>query len=103
MVRNDGPISDIIVGKEELIQHFKKLFPEVVKSNETGNIAKDSFALWESSRNEISIKLDTNLESENIEPKYDVYIGGPASICAAALQAISGNRKFVSKLMSLYD
>ena len=73
------------------MKHFNKLFPEVVKSNETGNISKKSFELWEPSMNDISIKLDNSFPLNENQSKYDVYIGGPASICAAALHAASGN------------
>ena len=73
------------------MNHFHQLFPEVSKSNETGKITKDSFALWKPSSNEISIELDTAASISKYQPKYDVYIGGPASACAAALHASSGN------------
>ena len=71
------------------MQHFHQIFPEVGKSNDTGNLNKDSFALWENNMNKINIELDFS-PNRTIQPKYDVYIGGPASAVAAALHAKSG-------------
>ena len=41
------------------MSHFHKLFPEVTESNQTGKLSKDAFALWEDSKNNINIELDT--------------------------------------------
>ena len=88
LVQQNQPISDVITASEDLMSHFHKLFPEVTESNETGKLSKDAFALWEESKNSINIEMDTG--SGTSFPKYDVYIGGPASAVAAALQAKSG-------------
>ena len=88
LVQQNQPISDVITGSENLMNHFHKLFPEVTESNETGKLNKDAFALWEESKNSINIEMDTG--NGTTMPKYDVYIGGPASAVAAALQAKSG-------------
>ena len=89
LVQQNQPISDVITGSLDLMSHFHKLFPEVTESNETGKLSKDAFALWEESKNSINIEMDTGNGSSF--PKYDVYIGGPASAVAAALQAKSGS------------
>ena len=70
------------------MSHFHKLFPEVTESNQTGKLSKDAFALWEESKNSVNIEMDTG--NGTSLPKYDVYIGGPASAVAAAMQAKSG-------------
>ena len=88
LVQQNQPISDVITGSEDLMNHFHKLFPEVTESNETGKLSKDAFALWEESKNSINIEMDTG--NGTTMPKYDVYIGGPATAVAAALQAKSG-------------
>ena len=88
LVQRNQPISDVITGSEDLMSHFHKLFPEVTESNETGKLSKDAFALWEESKNSINIEMDTG--NGTSFPNYDVYIGGPASAVAAALQAKSG-------------
>ena len=89
LVFENKTIDDVILNSEDVMQHFNKIFPEVVKSNDTGNLNKDSFALWENNNNNISIELDSST-NRTIQPKYDVYIGGPASAVAAALHAKSG-------------
>ena len=91
-------IDDVILNSEDVMQHFNKIFPEVVKSNDTGNLNKDSFALWENNNNNISIELDSST-NRTIQPKYDVYIGGPASAVAAALQAKSGIQQCIDQLI----
>ena len=92
LVQQNKPISDVITGSEDLMSHFHKLFPEVTESNQTGKLSKDAFALWEDSKNNINIEMDTG--NGTTLPKYDVYIGGPASAVAAALHAKSG--KFIN-------
>ena len=71
------------------MEHFATIFPEVIKSNETGTITPDKFCLWKPGNNNITIELDTS-SGDDIRQKYDVYIGGPASAVGAALQAKSG-------------
>ena len=71
------------------MEHFHTIFPEVEKSNDTGKLNRDSFALWEKNMNNITIELDSS-SNNTIQPRYDVYIGGPASAVAAALHAKSG-------------
>ena len=88
LVLQNKPISDVITGSEDLMNHFHKLFPEVTESNQTGKLNEDTFALWEESKNCINIQFDTG--NGTTLPKYDVYVGGPASAVAAALQAKSG-------------
>ena len=95
LVQQNQPISDVITGSVDLMSHFHKLFPEVTESNDTGKLSKDAFALWEESKNSINIEMDT--ENGTSFPKHDVYIGGPASAVAAALQAKSGSDMSISK------
>ena len=83
------PIKDIINGPDEVMQHFNAIFPEVAKSNETGLLDEDTFSLWEPSKNSINIELDT-YGADAPSSKFDVYLGGPATACAAALHAKSG-------------
>ena len=71
------------------MEHFNEVFPEVIKSNETGTITPDKFSLWKAGNNNITIELDNSSE-DDIHQKFDVYIGGPASAVGAALQAKSG-------------
>jgi len=100
LVFENKTIDDVILNSKDVMQHFHKIFPEVVKSNDTGNLNKDSFALWENNNNNISIELDSST-NRTIQPKYDVYIGGPASAVAAALQAKSGES--TSKILYGHD
>jgi len=88
LVKDNQPINDVITGSPEVMDYFYKLFPEVIKSNETGHIDKDAFTLWQPSQNNITIELDPHRKGSL--PEQDVYIGGPASAVAAALQAKSG-------------
>ena len=38
LVDNNQPINDIILGSPDMVDHFKKLFPQVVESNFTGEV-----------------------------------------------------------------
>jgi hypothetical protein len=89
LVYSNKPIDDVILPSEDVMQHFNQIFPEVGETNDTGKLNKDSFALWENNKNNINIELDSST-NRTIQPKYDVYIGGPASAVAAALHAKSG-------------
>ena len=93
LVFKNKPINDVIVNSEDVMNHFEKIFPEVARSNDTGKLTKEAFSLWENNKNNISIELDTS-PSIMSQPKFDVYIGGPASAVAAALHAKSGKSSF---------
>ena len=56
------------------MEHFHEIFPEVEKSNHTGKLNKDSFALWNDKMNNINIELDLS-KNRGVEQKFDVYIG----------------------------
>ena len=92
MVGENQAIDGVILSQDDVLGHFSKVFPEVLQSNKTGQLTKDSFALWEQSRNEITIGLDTASDATDgkNDVQHDVYIGGPASAVAAALHAKSG-------------
>jgi len=94
LVHANKPIRNVIQGSHDVMNHFHQLFPEVTKSNETGKLTSESFSLWEPSQNEINVELDTNSETNTLEQKFDVYVGGPACACAAALQASSGDSAY---------
>ena len=89
LVFNNKPINDVIVNSEDVMNHFEEIFPEVARSNDTGKLTKEAFSLWENNKNNICIELDTSPLIMS-QPKFDVYIGGPASAVAAALHAKSG-------------
>ena len=93
LVFNNKPISDVIVNSEDVMNHFEQIFPEVAKSNDTGKLTKEAFSLWKNNKNNISIELDSSPLITS-QPKFDVYIGGPASAVAAALHAKSGESTF---------
>lgn len=91
LVNENRSITGVILSTDKVLGHFSKVFPEVLKSNKTGQLTEDSFALWEKSHNDITIGLDTGSDAAyKGHPQYDVYIGGPASAVAAALHAKSG-------------
>jgi len=89
LVKKNEPIANVLHADEQVMEHFNEVFPEVIKSNETGTITPDKFSLWKAGNNNITIELDNSSE-EVIQQKFDVYIGGPASAVGAALQAKSG-------------
>ena len=97
LVFNNKPINDVIVNSEDVMNHFEQIFPEVAKSNDTGKLTKEAFSLWENNKNNICIELDTSPLIMS-QPKFDVYIGGPASAVAAALHAKSGEFTFKVKI-----
>ena len=93
LVFNNKSINDVIVNSEDVMNHFEQIFPEVARSNDTGKLTKEAFSLWENNKNNICIELDTSPLIMS-QPKFDVYIGGPASVVAAALHAKSGEFTF---------
>ena len=46
LVDNNQPINDIIMGSPDIVDHFKKLFPQVVESNFTGELDKKDYGIW---------------------------------------------------------
>ena len=67
-------IDGVICNDEKVMQHFHQIFPEVEKSNYTGKLNKDSFALWNDKMNNINIELDLS-KNRAVEQRFDVYIG----------------------------
>ena len=101
LVFNNKPINDVIVNSEDVMNHFEQIFPEVARSNDTGKLTKEAFSLWKNNKNNISIELDSSPLITS-QPKFDVYIGGPASAVAAALHAKSGEFTFNPKSCGLF-
>ena len=93
LVNKNKPIEDVIINSRDVMNHFDKIFPEVGNSNDTGKLTKNEFSLWKNGNNNISVELDP-CPDRTIQPKFDVYIGGPASAVAAALHAKSGKKIF---------
>ena len=67
-------IDGVICNDEKVMQHFHEIFPEVEKSNYTGKLNTDSFALWNNKMNNINIELDLS-KNRKVEETFDVYIG----------------------------
>ena len=88
LVDQNEPIKDIIMADKDVMDHFEKLFPEVVETNSTGSMKKCDFDMWTQGSNEITIKLDESGEGRGVA--HDVYVGGPAAAVGAAAQAKSG-------------
>ena len=60
LVNKNEPISQVINGEKEVMNHFSSIFPEVIKSNETGTMTQEKFSLWQPGWNNINIELDLN-------------------------------------------
>merc|ERR1719204_3049317 len=80
------------------MKHFEEVFPEIYQSNDVGKIGKETFKMWNESSNNIRVELDVEATAAAVNGsvmeegrKFDVYIGGPAALTGAALQARSGH------------
>ncbi|ESO92648.1 hypothetical protein LOTGIDRAFT_233083 [Lottia gigantea] len=89
LVKTNEPLSEILQAPDYVLDHFSNLFPDIVQSNSVGKLHKDDFKLWEKSNNDIKIELDPNPNAMDDSDGFDVYIGGPAALTGAALQARS--------------
>lgn len=76
---------------EEGMRCFHNVFPELVESNDVGNLDASSFETWQSGRNDIRIELDVAPPAVHEDTGLDVYIGGPATLMGAAIQAQGGD------------
>jgi len=98
LVKKNEPIIDVIKGSDDAMKHFEEVFPEIYQSNDVGKIGKETFKLWNESSNNIRVELDVEATAAAVNGnvmeegrKFDVYIGGPAALTGAALQARSGH------------
>ena len=84
-------IDDVINAPEQFVSFFGKIFPEVQKENNVGLNKSEDMNIWRSGKNEINIEEDLYppLRDNKDNIKWDVYVGGPAALFAAVLQARS--------------
>ena len=64
----------------------------MVESNSVGKITSDTWSHWKPGNNEVTLEEDSR-DLDNILDSHkgkDLYIGGPAALCSAALQSRSG-------------
>ena len=95
--KNKGMLEDVLHGPDDVIKFFGKVFPEVQRQQNVGQNKTSDYKMWEEGENEITIEEDRELDSGN-EKKWDVYVGGPAAIFGAVIQAQSaesGNVMYV--------
>ena len=81
-------LDTILHGPNNIIDFFQEQFPELVETNEIGKLKKEGFTSWIPGNNDIIIELDPKPYEEMKNAK-DIYIGGPAALFAAAIQANS--------------
>jgi hypothetical protein len=83
---SDGPDSSVLLSNI-IFQHCSPDHGFHLKSNDVGRIADDAFKTWEEKQNDVTLELDTEPWKIN-ERSFDVYVGGPAALCAAAIQVL---------------
>jgi len=88
-VETNTLVSDMLHGSDDVLQTFREIFPELVKSNDATFLTKDSFRTWEEGENDIIIQPDPDPRFEEYQPPNakDIYIGGPAAAMAAVIQS----------------
>ena len=82
-------IEKLLFGPSDVLEHFNEIFPHLNITNKIGQVTDDDFSSWTPGNNEISVELDQSA-AKVFDKKSDVYIGGPAAMFAAVLQANSG-------------
>jgi len=100
LMEKDEPLSSPLIGPDGTMKFFEQLFPELVESNCIGQLTKDSFRSWASGGNEVLVELD-NKPSSNLQGAKDIYVGGPAALFSATIQAKSGED--VSDIVYCHD
>ena len=87
LLRDGKELKDIVTAPDHVMKFFDHAFPELVDSNDVGRMSQKDFELWKPENNIISVEFDTKPRPDT--PGKDVYIGGPAALFAAALEAES--------------
>ena len=92
-VKNKGFIDDVINAPEDVVAFFGKVFPEIQKHHNVGLNSSADMKIWKNGENEISIEEDKSPSScPEDSVKWDVYVGGPATLFGAVIQARSEKR-----------
>ena len=80
-------INSVLIGPEDTLKFFDKIFPELVESNSVGRLTKNSFNTWKSGQNEVVVEVDEE-PLKNLIGAKDIYVGGPASLFSATIQVL---------------
>ena len=88
-IRNKRMIDDVISGPDDVTNFFGRVFPDVQRQHNVGLNKTSDYKIWKEGENEITIEEDLEPQSAS-EKKWDVYVGGPAAIFGAVIQARSG-------------
>ena len=89
MISKKQAISSVLLGPETTTDLFSTVFPDIVESNSVGKITSDTWSHWKPGNNEVTLEEDAR-DLNNILDSHkgkDLYIGGPAALCSAALQS----------------
>ena len=87
-VRNKRLVDEVISGPDDVTDFFSLVFPEVKRQHHVGETRTSDYKIWEKNENVITIEEDKEEMCEG-EKKWDVYVGGPAAMCGAVIQARS--------------
>lgn len=98
MIDDNKLIDSVMAGPKPIIGYFDKVFPEV--ANNIGHLKHTSWSHWDKGQNDVTMSLDPEPHLADINPK-DVYVGGPASLVSAAIQACSGEQ--ANKVLYAHD
>ena len=86
--RQKRMLDEVIHGPDDISKFFEKVFPEVHRHQNVGENKTSDYKLWEEGENVITVEEDCDPDSVD-EKKWDVYVGGPAAIFGAVIQAQS--------------
>ncbi|KAL5258941.1 hypothetical protein ACHWQZ_G009420 [Mnemiopsis leidyi] len=95
--KNKKMLDEVIYGPDDVIKFFGMVFPEVKRQQNVGQNSTSDYKMWEEGENVITIEEDREMDSGD-EKKWDLYVGGPAAIFGAVIQAQSaesGNVMYV--------
>ena len=86
--RHNQMLNEVVHGPDDVIKFFGIVFPEVQRQQNVGGNKTSDYKLWETGENVITAEEDCEPDSDEGK-KWDVYVGGPAAIFGAVIQAQS--------------
>ena len=91
MMSKNETINSVLLGPQTTRDLFTSVFPDLVESNNIGKITSELWSHWKAGNNDVTLEEDDEEPRSDLDDHgKDVYVGGPAALFSAALQARSG-------------
>ena len=91
MMSKNETINSVLLGPQTTRDLFTSVFPDLVESNNIGKITPELWSHWKAGNNEVTLEEEDEKPRSDLDDHgKDVYVGGPAALFSAALQARSG-------------